>query len=271
MNYREQDNNYPKAFLATGLILGFFLALSYFIVFHNAPPAEDGTGGILVNYGTVDEGMGNAYMSTEEPSVAENANQAAPDKVTPTPPTEEAAQADNSDKNVVTQENEDAPEVVANSKTSSPTVATKTTKTESKPAVNQNALYKGATNPGTGTGDGNGSTPGNQGKTTGTTLTDNYDGTGSGNGGNALSARNFVRPPSKPDVGNRYNGKVVVEFRIDKSGNVIYARAGARGTTIVDYDLLEKCEQAVLNARVSPSAGASDVQTYTQTFVFKAK
>ncbi|RVT99828.1 energy transducer TonB [Mucilaginibacter limnophilus] len=271
MNYREQDNNYPKAFAATGLILGVFLALSYFIVFHNAPKEEDGTGGILVNYGTVDEGMGDDYMSTEEPSVAENANKSAPDKVTPTPPTEEKVQADNSDKNVVTQNNEDAPEVTANTKNPSPTVSTSPNKTESKPVVNQNALYKGATNNGTGNGDGTGNTPGNQGKTTGTTLTNNYDGTGSGNGGNALTARNFVRPPSKPDVGNRYNGKVVVEFRIDKSGNVIYAKAGARGTTIVDYDLLEKCEQAVMNAKVSPSAGASDVQTYTQTFVFKAK
>jgi hypothetical protein len=83
-----------------------------------------------VNYGTVDEGMGSDYMSTEEPSVAENANKTKPDKVTPAPPTEEKAQTDNSDKNVVTQNTEDAPEVTANSKTPSPTVATQpTTKT----------------------------------------------------------------------------------------------------------------------------------------------
>jgi outer membrane biosynthesis protein TonB len=269
MDYRE-DNNYPKAFAATGIILGVVMALCYFIVFQMPEKHEDGTGGILVNYGTVDEGTGNDYMSIEEPSVAEKANNTKPDKVTPAPPTEEKQQVDNSDKNVVTQTTEDAPEVAANTKKPSTTVATQpTTKTVAKPAVNQNALYKGKTNNGTGEGDGTGSTPGNQGKPTGTTLTDNYNGTGSGNGGNSLTARNFLRPPAKPDVGNRYNGKVVVEFRIDKNGNVIYAKAGARGTTIVDAELLDKCEQAVLVAKVSPSSGASDVQTYTQTFVFK--
>ena len=70
MDYRE-DNNYPRAFLATGIIMAVLIASCYFIVFQNPPKEQEGTGGILVNYGTVDEGMGNYYMSTEEPSVAE--------------------------------------------------------------------------------------------------------------------------------------------------------------------------------------------------------
>src|ERR1700710_1008940 len=114
MEYRE-ENNYPKAFVATGIILAVLIAACYFIVFQNPPKQEEGTGGILVNYGTVDEGKGSDYMSTEEPSVAEKANNTKPDKVTPAPPTEEKVQADNSDKNVVTQNTEDAPEVTANS------------------------------------------------------------------------------------------------------------------------------------------------------------
>ena len=59
MEYYQEENNYPKAFLATGIIMAVLIALCYFIVFHNPPPEqEDGTGGILVNYGTTDEGMG---------------------------------------------------------------------------------------------------------------------------------------------------------------------------------------------------------------------
>ncbi|QXV67210.1 energy transducer TonB [Mucilaginibacter sp. 21P] len=266
MQYRE-ENNYPKAFAATGIILGIVMALCYFIVFQMPVKEEDGTGGILVNYGTVDEGMGSDYTSTEEPSVAEKANKSQPDKVTPAPPTEQKVEADQSDKNVVTQNNEDAPEVTANSKAPSKTIATTPTKTEAKPAVNQNALYKGKTNNGTGEGDGTGSTPGNQGKTTGTTLTDNYNGTGSGNGGNSLTARNFLRPPAKPNVTNT-EGKVVIEFRIDGDGNVVYAGVG-RGSTIIDGDVVDKCIQAVKNAKVSPSANVSETQTYRQTFVFK--
>lgn len=267
MDYRE-DNNYPKAFAATGIILGVVMALCYFIVFQNPPPHEEGTGGILVNYGTVDEGMGTDYMSTEEPSVAEKANNTKPDKVTPAPPTEEKQQVDNSDKNVVTQTTDDAPEVTANSKKPSTTVATQpTTKTVAKPAVNQNALYKGKTNTGTGEGDGTGNTPGNQGKPTGTTLTNNYNGTGDGNGGNALTARNFTRPPSKPVVSN-FEGKIVITFRIDADGNIISASVD-RGSTSIEGDIVDKCIQAVKNAKVNPSANVSEDRTYTQTFVFK--
>ncbi|TSD65970.1 energy transducer TonB [Inquilinus sp. KBS0705] len=267
MDYRE-ENNYPKAFAATGVILAVVMALCYFIVFHNPPKQEEGTGGILVNYGTVDEGTGDDYMSTEEPSVAENANKTKPDKITPNTPTEQQQQVDNSDKNVVTQNNEDAPEVTANSKDPSTTVATEPNKKPTKPVVNQNALYKGKTNNGTGEGDGTGSTPGNQGKTTGTTLTNNYNGTGSGNGGNLnLTQRSFVTRPSIEDT-KRFNGKVVIEIRVDKDGNVIYAKAG-RGTTITDYDILTKCENAVRNSKFNASDTAPDTQTGTLTFVFK--
>jgi hypothetical protein len=271
MNYTTEENNYPKAFAATAIILAVVMGLCYFIVFRSPVKHEDGTGGILVNYGTVDEGMGSDYMSTEEPSVAENANKTKPDKVTPAPPTEEKAQADNSDKNVVTQNTEDAPEVTANSKTPSPTVATQpTTKTVTKPTINQNALYKGKTNNGTGEGDGTGSTPGNQGKTTGTTLTNNYNGTGSGNGGNltGMPSRNFTNKPAVDDNG-RHTGKVVVDIRVDKDGNVIYARAGARGTTITDAGLLSKCEDAVKDSKLNALENAPETQIGTVVFVFK--
>ncbi|RFZ82140.1 energy transducer TonB [Mucilaginibacter terrenus] len=266
--YRE-ENNYPKAFAATGLVLALVFALCYFIVIHTPEKQEDGTGGILVNYGTVDEGMGNDYMSIEEPSVAENANQTKPDKVTDAPPTEQKQEVESSDKDVVTQNTEDAPEVAANSKAPSKTVATQATKPVTAPTVNQNALYKGKTNNGTGEGDGTGSTPGNQGKTTGTTLTNNYNGTGSGNGGNLnLTQRSFVSYPKVTDP-KRQSGKVVVDIRVDKNGVVIYANAGARGTTITDPDLLQKCEAALLNSRFTASETAPEAQSGQMTFVFK--
>jgi outer membrane biosynthesis protein TonB len=261
-----EENNYPKAFAATGIILGVIIALCYFIVFANPPIPEEGTGGILVNYGTTDEGMGSDYMSTEEPSVAENANNTLPDKVTPTPPTNQPAQAESSDKNVVTQNSEDAPEVAANSKKPSATVATPN-KNPAKPTVNQNALYKGPTNNGSGQGDGTTNTPGNQGKPEGSTLTNNYDGTGSGNGGNlsGLGSRSFVNKPTVSYTG-RLIGKIVVDIRVDKNGNIISATAGARGTTLSDGPLFKKCEDAVM--RSSVSAGADNQQGQV-VFVFK--
>lgn len=269
MNYQHEENNYPKAFAATGVILAAIMLLCYFIVFHTPPPQEDGTGGILVNYGTVDEGMGNDYMNVEEPSMAENANNTKPDKVTPTPPTEQKSQTDDGD-DVLTQNNEDAPEVTPSSKKPTNTVATTPTKPDKKPTVNSNALYKGPTNGASGEGDGTGSTPGNQGKTTGSTLTNNYNGTGSGNGGSslAMAQRNFVSKPSIDDNG-RHTGKVVVDIRVDRNGNVVYCRAGGRGTTISDSGLLQKCEDAVRNSRLNSLETAPDPQIGQVVFVFK--
>lgn len=273
MDYRSEENNYPKAFAATGIILAVVIAVCYFIVFHMPPKEQDGTGGILVNYGTVDEGMGSDYMSTEEPSVAEHANHTKPDKVTPAPPTDEPTPVDNSSKQVVTQNTEDAPEV-ANDKKPSETVKAQqqTTKAEPKPVVNQNALYKGKANNGTGEGDGTGNTPGNQGKPTGSTLTNNYNGTGSGNGGNLLGMpqRNFISKPS-PGNPNHRVGKVVVDIRVDKNGNVTYAFGGGRGTTITDQDLIDRCEEAVKNSKLNALDNAPDLQMGAVVFVFKVQ
>jgi hypothetical protein len=270
MNYvQQEENNYPRAFAATGVIMVLIAALCYFWIISMPPKQEDGTGGILVNYGTTDEGMGSDYMSTEQPSMAEKANHSKPDKVTPAPPTEEKTKVEASDKNVVTQNSEDAPEVAANTKKPSTTVATEPTKAVTKPTINQNALYKGKTNTGTGEGDGTTGTPGNQGKPTGSTLTNNYDGTGSGNGGNLMMAqRNFTSRPIIGDDG-RHTGKVVVDIRVDKNGNVVYAKGGGRGTTIVDNALIQKCEQAVKNAHLNPLENAPDPQIGQVVFVFK--
>ncbi len=273
MNYRSDENNYPKAFLATGIILAVVIAICYFIVFKMPAKEEDGTGGILVNYGTVDEGKGSDYMSTEEPSVAEHANNVKPDKVTPAPPIDQPTPTDNNSKAVVTQNTEDAPEVSNTTKTAT-TVKAKEEVSKAKPApvVNQNALYKGKTNNGTGEGDGTGNVPGNQGKPTGSTLTNNYNGTGSGNGGNltGMPQRNFITKPGVSDV-NRRIGKVVVDLRVDKNGNVVYARAGARGTTITDADLLQKCEDAVKSAKLNSLESAPDLQQGTVVFVFRVQ
>lgn len=261
------DNNYPKAFGATGVILIAIAALCYFIVFTTPPKPIEGTGGILVNYGTSDEGMGSDYTSMEQPSVAEKANHTAPNKVTPAPPTEQKTQVDNSDKKVLTQNNADAPTVAANSKKTSPTVATEAKKVVAKQVVNQNALYKGKTNNGTGSGDGNTNTPGNQGKPNGSLLTNNYNGSGSGSGGIGLGDRSFVSIPTVSS-GSKEEGVIVIDFFVDKNGNVLQASVG-KGTKTFDNDLINRCIEAVKRARVTPSDNAPESQKGKVTFMFK--
>jgi len=268
MDYREEENNYPKAFLLTGILLAVFFLICYIIILPPAPKQEDGTGGILVNYGTVDEGMGNDYMSTEEPSVAEKANHTKPDKVTPAPPSEDKPTPQASEKTVVTQNTEDAPEVAAPTKKPTTAVATpQPTKTVAKPVVNQNALYKGKATTGTGEGDGTGNKPGNQGKPDGSTLANNYNGTGSGNGGLRMAQRSFI---TRPDVKNtnRVSGKVVIYLQADKQGNVISAQAG-KGTTVADYATIKECENTVMQLKLNSAENAPDTQQGTYTFNFK--
>src|SRR3546814_11378102 len=83
-----------------------------------------GTGGIIVNYGTSPEGMGDNYMSVDEPSMDPNANNALPDRVVPNETPQPVASQQASDKAIVTQDMEDAPAVVTktNKPSTTPTV-----------------------------------------------------------------------------------------------------------------------------------------------------
>jgi len=256
MNYQE-ENNYPKAFLATGIILAAMLALCYFIIFSMPAQVDEGTGGIIVNYGTTDAGMGNDITSVEEPSISPKANYTPPNKVTPAPPTEQKSQVDKSDEKVVTQNNEDAPEVAANAKKVSRAPATAPAKPVKKEVVNQNALYKGPSKSGTGGGDGTTTTPGNQGSKNGSPLAPNYGNGGTGDGLKGTQW-NFV---SLPEVRNpsRTPGTVYVDVTIDENGTITEAHSD-RKTRMSDLDLINRCINAVKNSRLTSSTPGSGVQ-----------
>jgi len=266
MDYQE-ENNYPKAFLATGLIVGTLLALCFLIVFKTPVPEDMGTGGILVNYGTTPEGSGSDFTSAEEPSVAENPNKTAPDKVTPDPPTEKPTPAETSNQDVVTQNTEDAPEVATAAKKPTTTaVATTPAKPVAKPVVNQNALYKGKANNGTGAGDGTTDKPGNQGVKEGSTLANNY---GPGGSGTGLSLANwkFVDAPDVKNV-HRVPGTVVIDFTIDENGNVLTASANKQ-LTKASLDLVQNCVDAIKASRFTSTASATGNTKGRMSFIFK--
>lgn len=268
----KEENNFPKALGISALVMGLLIVIGLFIVFGNDMPRY-GMGGIIVNYGTAEEGMGDDYMSVDEPSMDENANEVRPDQIDPTISPEPTPSQQIADKEVITQDIEDAPAVNVPEK--KPEVkATQTTaeKENSKPAVNPNALYKGKKNDSQGRGDGTGTVPGNQGSALGDPLASNYGEGGSGDGDMMLSLENrrFSVPPKIEDKGQQA-GRVAVEFRVDKRGVITYARAGVRGTTISDRSLLEKCERAVLNARLNELPNAPNSQTGVIMFNFKLK
>jgi outer membrane biosynthesis protein TonB len=261
----EEPNNYPRAFLATGIIVIVAAFLCYIIIMDNPPPVVDGTGGILVNYGTTDAGMGKDINSTEEPSVAPNANHEQTSKVTPAPTTEQKSQVETSNEKVVTQDNEDAPAVSPNSKKPSKSATAEVAKPVKKEVVNQAALYKGAAKAGNGAGDGTTNTPGNQGSKNGSPLASNYGDGGSGNGVSGTQW-SFVTMPSVKNV-NRMEGTVVIDITIDANGNVTEAHSD-RKTRMGDLDLINRCIGAVKESKLTSANTASGNQKGQVTFKF---
>lgn len=273
IEYRPQEeNNYPKAYaISTGIMIAF-LAISFFIVASRVEPDTGGTGGIIVNYGTSEFGMGDDYMSVEEPSTSPDANNVAPNKVVMDNNTSNEASSEVTDKAIATQNNEDAPEIVTKEKSAAKNPTVNTPTKDNKPAVNQNALYKGKKNDGLGKGDGTSNVAGNQGSTNGDPLSPDYGAGGSGNGSYALDlkSRKFTNLTVPKDDGQKY-GKVAVRIYVDKNGVVVNAIAGVKGTTLSDKVIWEKCRLAVIGSSLNKLDSAPDVQIGVVMFNFKVK
>ncbi len=116
---------------------------------------------------------------------------------------------------------------------------------EKKPEINKKALYTGKKK-NINKAQGNKDSQGNQGLMDGDPNANNYIGGGIGIDGNAyqLGGRKAIKKP-KPK-GNQVSGKVVVLITVDRLGNVIYANAGAQGSTTFDKELLERAKKAAL-------------------------
>jgi len=149
------------------------------------------------------------------------------------------------------------------------------------PVVDPRALYTGdnTTSSGGGTG-----TSGNYGRPDGTSTTGGLTGGGSGNGsgsgsgngqgsgfGNRQGHDYFLKGREikllqKPSYNSGEQGRVVVEISVDKDGNVVKARAGAKvpdtnlGTTISDQSLWKQAEEAALKSKFSKNDKATEQQ-----------
>lgn len=271
-NMHNDENNYPKAIAIASGIMGVLLLISFFIVIGSFQPPEDlGMGGMVVNYGTAAEGMGDDYTSIDEPSADPNANKKAPEKVTEKQEVTPTNSNEKTEKEIVTQNTEDA--VAINTKATKTSTKAPTTATEDKPAkpvINQNALYKGKKNTGQGNGDGTGNTAGNQGDKDGDPLASNYGEGGSGFGNKPIELRRFSNLIVPKDDGQK-TGKVAIRIYFNKDGQITRANQELRGSTITDTELVNKCIQAVLNSSLSRSDVGKDNQTGVVVFNFKVK
>jgi outer membrane biosynthesis protein TonB len=269
----KEENNLPKALGYSSIVMALLFAIGYFIVFGQPGIPEYGMGGIVVNYGTSDVGMGDDYMSIEEPSMDENANNVRPDRVVPTETPTPTPSQQTSDKAVATQDMEDAPAVTKTEKAvKNPAPETTKEVKNSTPTVNTNALYKGKKNNGQGAGDGEGGGPGNQGSALGDPLASNYGEGGSGFGDTpiSLTSRHWAVRPNIDDK-SQFSGVVVCELTVDRNGNIISVRPGVKGTTYSSPTVYSMLERELRKAKFNTVANAPERRVVHVTINFKVR
>jgi outer membrane biosynthesis protein TonB len=292
-----------KSFLIATCIYAVLLLIMFFIRFWPPSDAElamlaggGGGGGVEVNFGDTDFGSGDNFKS----EVLEVKDATKQTQAASTPEEDIISQDADAEKNDVVIPKHENPKPVK-------TVVVKDVKpVVVKPKVNNSAtsaldnLIKGHKG-----GDGNSSTAGNQGSSNGSINSSGYGnggtggGTGGGNGngngtgtgsgsgsgsgggngsgnglgngsGYSLAGRKALSKPS-PVYNCNEEGVVVVQITVDKNGNVIEAKPGARGTTNTASCLASQARIAAMKTKWEASPTNAEKQVGTIKYNFSLK
>jgi colicin import membrane protein len=280
-----------KGIVGTAIIHITVLALLLILGFSVPPPPETEEG-ILVNFGTDETGMG-----LIEPSAP-----AAQEETSPPLPSNAAIQADEDP--LLTQNTEEAPAVkkvdpeaekkrleqieadkkhreeleAERIKKEQEEIERKRIEAEQKRQADitsrtKNALANSKNAGTTSTGEGVTGGQGNQGAPTGAVDSQNRgDGSGLGDKGISydLQGRGFQKLPL-PKYDYQGEGKVVVEVSVDRSGKVVQAVPGIKGSSTLDEYLLKVAKEAALEAQFETKSDAPLIQKGTITYNFILK
>jgi len=238
-------------FHALLMVAFLFMGLKY----QDPPPAEEG---ISINFGFSEQGLG----EVEPESTAELTEIV--------------------EEEIIEQQIESTEEIVTQSLVETPVVEkTEKKKTiikkeepkeevieEKKPEVNKKALYPGSKKTKT-TSEGNKKGNGNQGSIDGDPNSEVYEGGGIGKNGTAyqLGGRK-VEFKAKPIYNLQVEGKVVVIITVDRLGNVINAIPGAKGSTTLNKQLLQRAKTAALKTKFDPKQTAPTNQQGNIVYLF---
>ncbi|MFO8022547.1 MAG: cell envelope integrity protein TolA [Perlabentimonas sp.] len=245
----------------------FIIVLLVIFGFSTSLPLP-GEEGILINFGESDQGMG---QQEPRPSPQESSRPV-------TSPSEQQDEAP------MTQDTEEAPAIPETDPVPEPNDAQETdTQPDPKPdpepepeeekprELDRRTLFPGQSEEGDTSGEGDTGTEGNQGDTDGSTDSQNREG-GQTSGGNGISfdlgGRTALELP-QPEYPSQKSGRVVVEVRVDRYGNVTSATGGKKGSTTMDSELIRVAEKAARQAKFDVSQDAPATQTGTITYVFK--
>ncbi len=288
---RKFPSEKKKGIVASTLIHAVLFAFLILVGFSVKPPPATEEG-ILVNFGTDETGLG--MIEPSPPAVQKETS----------PPPPSRANVKTEEDPLLTQNTEDAPEVKkvdpeaekkklekieANKKIREQLEAERKLKQQEEierkrieaeqqrqsDIMNRtrNALANSKNAGTSSTGEGIAGGPGNQGDPNGS-VDSKVRGTGSGLGDKGISydlkGRGFQRlPPPKYDY--QGEGRVVVEVSVDRSGKVVQANPGIKGSTTLDEYLLKVAKDAALEARFEVKQDAPVIQKGTITYNFILK
>ena len=222
------------------LIVSFlFMGLKY----QDPPPAEEG---ISINFGFSEQGLGEV-----EPESTEELTEIVEEEI--------IEQQIESTEEIITQSLVETP-LVEKTEKKKKVIKKEEPKEEvieeKKPEVNKKALYPGSKKTKT-TSEGNKKGDGNQGSIDGDPNSEVYEGGGIGKNGTAyqLGGRK-VEFKAKPIYNLQVEGKVVVIITVNRIGNVINAIPGAKGSTTLNKQLLQRAKTAALKTKFDPKQTA---------------
>ncbi|MDR1878457.1 MAG: hypothetical protein LBQ64_02710 [Bacteroidales bacterium] len=255
MKYSDKEDNpilnKVIAWITTAVLHGLLLLCFIFMgLTHQVPPPPEY--GVELDLGG--GGGGSSIQSVDRPTGTQQTSPSSSDKIS-TQDIEETATLNTAKRTTPNPNNTPQP------------TTTKTNVSET-PTVNQNALFKRNTAQGGGSGTGSGT-----GKGSGSgTGTGSNAGSGVGNaGGDFYLDGRPVESKAFPKAKNNLEGTVKVDFRADREGNVTYAKAGGRGTTINDQQVWEECEKAAMRSKfkAKPDAQVEEKGVITYRFIIQ--
>jgi outer membrane biosynthesis protein TonB len=251
----QEQKNKRTAAAVTFLFFSIILIL-LFILKMMAPEPPEESAGILINFGTSDQGMGD--VQPENPTAAEQNKQVNEQTEQNTSPPEKTTTPS------LTQNMEDAPSVKEGAKE---------TPAEPERVPDPNALFKKREKTTTASGsEGETGKPGDQGDPTGSKEGKSHDGVPGkyGSDGNSyeLGMRKAITR-IRPKGACGESGKVVVEIAVDRNGKVVNVTAGVRGTTNTASCLIEEARQAAMGTVWEPDLTAPEKQIGRIIYNFK--
>lgn len=276
--HKKKSFTLTTALLSVLLLLMFYIGLTYM-----EPPIENG---ITVNFGTTEFGMGTeqprekvksqpAEQQTKVEEVVQEEQAAPPEEVAAEEVTEKPAEK------LLTREDEEAIKIKQQQETERREAAARKAKAEQQAREQKAAeekarqeqeakkkkldeLMGGLTkSDGTAQGsEGDDQRAGDKGQPDGDPYATSYygaPGSGSGTGGYGLNGRSLANSGKVQQDCNQ-EGRVVVQIVVDRSGKVVQATPGVRGTTNSDPCLLEPARRTAFMHQWNADSNAPSQQ-----------